>query len=511
MRYIPEITRRGSLAISLSFSQKMSDRSVTAGHDLVAWQFLLHETSDLVPARSCSRDLVDEQGMKVLRETVRERDVNGLTTMQLYLLLMSNSASNGLNDDNNFNEEIERVLIFDRRDEETKLKEELNFVIQCACESNDLKLFKKAFKVHERISSEMHNDGIVSQSVLITSQHFLRALKHPHDESFALASAILKVDSSAIMNELLTSTDENGRNCLHLCAQFDSPKTMSLCLLMLERSNENVLKENDGIINARDSFQLKEDGFRTPLMTASSFSPDCALLLLSEKYRDYLDTSVRSKCGWTSLFYAIEQIFRDDDIDTENDIAKTSKVVRALIKIRNEKVEKNNGKNEHDDENDDDAIELNMQKNVFHLASMNARTPRALKLLCESSKLLEQLLWRADKTGDCALVDASKRGCDDNILFFIQEHKAAENHPKALKRAQDVYCSSKLAQIWIPSKLFRPWRSEDFLEIEREHVRDKSIAHYEKKLLLLHLLPETNKIDDFEEEREREQEVKQTL
>ena len=135
----------------------------------------------------------------------------------------------------------------------------------------------------------------------------------------------VKFDGTGLSEPL----DDHGRNALHICARYDSPKTMKLVIEYLSSREGRYAHKLNDIINCRDGFSQNHDGNRTPLMTACSFSPSCALLLI-EKYGAN-SSSIRSKCGWTALFYAIEQQFRDFDIDGDKDIAEQTRVIRLLM------------------------------------------------------------------------------------------------------------------------------------------------------------------------------------
>ena len=247
-------------------------------------------------------------------------------------------------------------------------------------------------------------------------------------------------------------------------------------------SSRDVYSHNlECMINSRDAFSQNCDGNRTPLMTACSFSPECALLLI-EKYGAI--TSIRSKCGWTALFYAVEQQFRDFDIDSERDVEKQTRVIQLLMEKRDAYRRKN------PTSKTDPGVEENATgKNILHLAAINARSTHTLKILFESKSLVQTFLLKPDAHGKTPLEDAAFRGCADTCAMLLHAVKemCEANGTDAGKtvpyeRLQSLFHRSHFAGVMSSPNLFRAWPNdfEDHLDLAK-----KTLDFYEDKLLSL--------------------------
>jgi hypothetical protein len=240
-------------------------------------------------------------------------------------------------------------------------------------------------------------------------------------------------------------------------------------------------------------------------MTACSFSPSCALLLI-EKYGAN-SSSIRSKCGWTALFYAIEQQFRDFDIDGDKDIAEQTRVIRLLMEKRDIFLRQNPSTGMA---KSDPGVEENAtRKTILHLAAINSRSTQTLKILFESKSLVQTFLSQPDANGKTPLHDAAFRGCMDQALFLLHaiEKEKKENPGRRKEEAdttgklraadvnvndenalaeqiQSAFGKSKFAGMLSSPKLFRAFPSDDFM-VETRNVRnlaEKTLEYYEYKL-----------------------------
>ena len=496
------------------------------------------DTIIITPKRCCekkkssNRQLGDsffsdlEEKKKALRLSWEERDANGLTPMQVYALLgmngreifeafferaFSNPRSSGGGDDDDDDDgatkkksEKRRLLdieTFQRhlfciggaRDSAKAWLEKSddvgaeNAMLQVhACKINDLEALKRMIRLENKIIRDFgrRTDGASTEyeraRLCLNARVLACALQHPNDQSFQLVQFILEHYTEYDGSGLDGPLDSYGRNALHLCARYDSPKTMRLVIDYL--SSRDVYSHNlECMINSRDAFSQNCDGNRTPLMTACSFSPECALLLI-EKYGAI--TSIRSKCGWTALFYAVEQQFRDFDIDSERDVEKQTRVIQLLMEKRDAYRRKN------PTSKTDPGVEENATgKNILHLAAINARSTHTLKILFESKSLVQTFLLKPDAHGKTPLEDAAFRGCADTCAMLLHAVKemCEANGTDAGKtvpyeRLQSLFHRSHFAGVMSSPNLFRAWPNdfEEHLDLAK-----KTLDFYEDKLLSL--------------------------
>ena len=355
-----------------------------------------------------------------------------------------------------------------------------------ACKINDLEALKRMIRLENKIIRDFgrRTDGASTEyeraRLCLNARVLACALQHPNDQSFQLVQFILENYTEYDGSGLDGPLDSYGRNALHLCARYDSPKTMRLVIDYL--SSRDVYSHNlECMINSRDAFSQNCDGNRTPLMTACSFSPECALLLI-EKYGAI--TSIRSKCGWTALFYAVEQQFRDFDIDSERDVEKQTRFIQLLMEKRDAYRRKN------PTSKTDPGVEENATgKNILHLAAINARSTHTLKILFESKSLVQTFLLKPDAHGKTPLEDAAFRGCADTCAMLLHAVKemCEANGTDAGKtvpyeRLQSLFHRSHFAGVMSSPNLFRAWPNdfEDHLDLAK-----KTLDFYEDKLLSL--------------------------
>ena len=462
---------------------------------------------------------------EALRRGKEERDANGLTPMQVYALLgmngreifeafferaFSNPRSSGGGDDDDDDgatkkksekrrlldiETFQRHLfcISGARDSAKAWLEKSddvgaeNAMLQVhACKINDLEALKRMIRLENKIIRDAGRraDGASTEYErlrrCLNARVLACALQHPSDQSFQLVQFILENYTEYDGSGLDGPLDSYGRNALHLCARYDSPKTMRLVIDYL--SSRDVYSHNlECMINSRDTFSQNCDGNRTPLMTACSFSPECALLLI-EKYGAI--TSIRSKCGWTALFYAVEQQFRDFDIDSERDVEKQTHVIQLLMEKRDAYRRKN------PTSKTDPGVEENATgKNILHLAAINARSTHTLKILFESKSLVQTFLLKPDAHGKTPLEDAAFRGCVDTcamLLHAVKEMCEANGTDSGTtvprERLQSLFHRSHFAGVMSSPNLFRAWPNdfEEHLDLAK-----KTLDFYEDKLLSL--------------------------
>ena len=354
-----------------------------------------------------------------------------------------------------------------------------------ACKIHDLESLKRMIRLEDKIIRDAGRaDGASTEyehmRLRLNARVLACALQHPNDQSFQLVQFILENYTEYDGSGLDGPLDSYGRNALHLCARYDSPKTMRLVIDYL--SSRDVYSHNlECMINSRDAFSQNCDGNRTPLMTACSFSPECALLLI-EKYGAI--TSIRSKCGWTALFYAVEQQFRDFDIDSERDLEKQPRVIQLLMEKRDAYRRKN------PTSKTDPGVEENAtRKNILHLAAINARSTHTLKILFESKSLVQTFLLKPDAHGKTPLEDAAFRGCADTcamLLHAVKEMCEANGTDTGKtiphERLQSIFHRSHFAGVMSSPNLFRAWPNdfEDHLDLAK-----KTLDFYEDKLLSL--------------------------
>ena len=457
---------------------------------------------------------------EALRRGKEERDANGLTPMQVYALLGMNgretfdaffegafsnqprSSGGGSGDDDDPKEEKRRLLEIERFQRhlfciggdsaEAWLEKNddvgaENAMLQVhACKINDLEALKRMIRLENKIIRDAGRraDGASTEYErlrrCLNARVLACALQHPSDQSFQLVQFILENYTEYDGSGLDGPLDSYGRNALHLCARYDSPKTMRLVIDYL--SSRDVYSHNlECMINSRDTFSQNCDGNRTPLMTACSFSPECALLLI-EKYGAI--TSIRSKCGWTALFYAVEQQFRDFDIDSERDVEKQTHVIQLLMEKRDAYRRKN------PTSKTDPGVEENATgKNILHLAAINARSTHTLKILFESKSLVQTFLLKPDAHGKTPLEDAAFRGCVDTcamLLHAVKEMCEANGTDSGTtvprERLQSLFHRSHFAGVMSSPNLFRAWPNdfEEHLDLAK-----KTLDFYEDKLLSL--------------------------
>ena len=464
-------------------------------------------------------DLLEKK--EALRRGKEERDANGLTPMQVYALLGMNgretfdafferafstqprsSGGSGDDDDDDPKEEKRRLLEIERFQRhlfciggdsaEAWLEKSddvgaENAMLQVhACKINDLEALKRMIRLENKIIRDAGRraDGASTEYErlrrCLNARVLACALQHPSDQSFQLVQFILENYTEYDGSGLDGPLDSYGRNALHLCARYDSPKTMRLVIDYL--SSRDVYSHNlECMINSRDTFSQNCDGNRTPLMTACSFSPECALLLI-EKYGAI--TSIRSKCGWTALFYAVEQQFRDFDIDSERDVEKQTHVIQLLMEKRDAYRRKN------PTSKTDPGVEENATgKNILHLAAINARSTHTLKILFESKSLVQTFLLKPDAHGKTPLEDAAFRGCVDTcamLLHAVKEMCEANGTDSGTtvprERLQSLFHRSHFAGVMSSPNLFRAWPNdfEEHLDLAK-----KTLDFYEDKLLSL--------------------------
>ena len=466
-------------------------------------------------------DLLEKK--EALRRGKEERDANGLTPMQVYALLGMNGretfdaffegafsnqprSSGGSGDDDDDDddpkEEKRRLLEIERFQRhlfciggdsaEAWLEKNddvgaENAMLQVhACKINDLEALKRMIRLENKIIRDAGRraDGASTEYErlrrCLNARVLACALQHPNDQSFQLVQFILENYTEYDGSGLDGPLDSYGRNALHLCARYDSPKTMRLVIDYL--SSRDVCSHNlECMINSRDTFSQNCDGNRTPLMTACSFSPECALLLI-EKYGAI--TSIRSKCGWTALFYAVEQQFRDFDIDSERDVEKQTRVIQLLMEKRDAYRRKN------PTSKTDPGVEENATgKNILHLAAINARSTHTLKILFESKSLVQTFLLKPDAHGKTPLEDAAFRGCVDTcamLLHAVKEMCEANGTDSGTtvprERLQSLFHRSHFAGVMSSPNLFRAWPNdfEEHLDLAK-----KTLDFYEDKLLSL--------------------------
>ena len=463
-------------------------------------------------------DLLEKK--EALRRGKEERDANGLTPMQVYALLGMNgretfdafferafstprSSGDGDDDDDDDPKEEKRRLLeierFQRHlfciggdSAEAWLEKNddvgaENAMLQVhACKINDLEALKRMIRLENKIIRDAGRraDGASTEYErlrrCLNARVLACALQHPSDQSFQLVQFILENYTEYDGSGLDGPLDSYGRNALHLCARYDSPKTMRLVIDYL--SSRDVYSHNlECMINSRDTFSQNCDGNRTPLMTACSFSPECALLLI-EKYGAI--TSIRSKCGWTALFYAVEQQFRDFDIDSERDVEKQTHVIQLLMEKRDAYRRKN------PTSKTDPGVEENATgKNILHLAAINARSTHTLKILFESKSLVQTFLLKPDAHGKTPLEDAAFRGCVDTcamLLHAVKEMCEANGTDSGTtvprERLQSLFHRSHFAGVMSSPNLFRAWPNdfEEHLDLAK-----KTLDFYEDKLLSL--------------------------
>ena len=514
---------------------KLIDANATA-HDVVALAHLVSATNmfweeDDDTCWSRHEDLVllgdhffsDLEKKEALllswRRGEEERDANGLTPMQVYALLGMNGRerfdafferafSNPSSGDDEATEksskEEKRLLEIEKFqrhlfciggvcDSAEAWLEKIddvgaeNAMLQVhACKINDLEALKRMIRLENKIIRDFgrRTDGASTEyeraRLCLNARVLACALQHPNDQSFQLVQFILENYTEYDGSGLDGPLDSYGRNALHLCARYDSPKTMRLVIDYL--SSRDVYSHNlECMINSRDTFSQNCDGNRTPLMTACSFSPECALLLI-EKYGAI--TSIRSKCGWTALFYAVEQQFRDFDIDSERDVEKQTRVIQLLMEKRDAYRRKN------PTSKTDPGVEENAtRKNILHLAAINARSTHTLKILFESKSLVQTFLLKPDAHGKTPLEDAAFRGCADTCAMLLHAVKemCEANGTDAGKtvpyeRLQSLFHRSHFAGVMSSPNLFRAWPNdfEDHLDLAK-----KTLDFYEDKLLSL--------------------------
>ena len=464
------------------------------------------------------------------KNVYEERDANGLTPMNVYCVLgMCGNERFERLFEHLFLRPIEEVVVagkssskeeklsvqiekfkrnlFCRHVEDVDDPEKMVLMQVHACTMNDLACLKRIIHLENvmilRVAKNTDREECMS-SLRFTPRLLAAALRHPHDESFQLVKFMLenyvKFDGTGLSEPL----DDHGRNALHICARYDSPKTMKLVIEYLSSREGYAHKLND-IINCRDGFSQNHDGNRTPLMTACSFSPSCALLLI-EKYGAN-SSSIRSKCGWTALFYAIEQQFRDFDIDGDKDIAEQTRVIRSLMEKRDIFLRQNPSTGMA---KSDPGVEENAtRKTILHLAAINSRSTQTLKILFESKSLVQTFLSQPDANGKTPLHDAAFRGCMDQALFLLHaiEKEKKENPGRRKEEAdttgklraadvnvndenalaeqiQSAFGKSKYAGILSSPKLFRAFPSDDFM-VETRNVRtlaENTLEYYEDKL-----------------------------
>lgn len=463
-----------------------------------------------------------------------ERDANGLTPMMVYCVLgmCGNERFERLFEHLFLRPIEEAVVVAGKSSKEAKLlvqietfkrnlfcyrvedvddPEKMVLMQVHACKMNDLACLKRIIhlenmmilrvKAHPKCA-EFTDDREYTSSLRFTPRLLAAALRHPQDESFQLVKFMLEIHVRFDGTGLSEPLDDHGRNALHICARYDSPKTMKLVIEYLSSREGYAHKLND-IINCRDGFSQNHDGNRTPLMTACSFSPSCALLLI-EKYGAN-SSSIRSKCGWTALFYAIEQQFRDFDIDGDKDIAEQTRVIRLLMEKRDIFLRQNPSTATKSDP----GVEENAtRKTILHLAAINSRSTQTLKILFESKSLVQTFLSQPDANGKTPLHDAAFRGCMDQALFLLHaiekekkengRRKEADdtttgkrknatdvNDENALaEQVQSAFGKSKYAGMLSSPKLFRAFPSDDFM-VETRNVRnlaEKTLEYYEDKL-----------------------------
>ena len=465
-------------------------------------------------------DLLEKK--EALRRGKEERDANGLTPMQVYALLgmngretfdafferafstqpRSSGGSGDDDDDDDPKEEKRRLLEIERFQRhlfciggdsaEAWLEKSddvgaENAMLQVhACKINDLEALKRMIRLENKIIRDAGRraDGASTEYErlrrCLNARVLACALQHPSDQSFQLVQFILENYTEYDGSGLDGPLDSYGRNALHLCARYDSPKTMRLVIDYL--SSRDVYSHNlECMINSRDTFSQNCDGNRTPLMTACSFSPECALLLI-EKYGAI--TSIRSKCGWTALFYAVEQQFRDFDIDSERDVEKQTHVIQLLMEKRDAYRRKN------PTSKTDPGVEENATgKNILHLAAINARSTHTLKILFESKSLVQTFLLKPDAHGKTPLEDAAFRGCVDTcamLLHAVKEMCEANGTDSGTtvprERLQSLFHRSHFAGVMSSPNLFRAWPNdfEEHLDLAK-----KTLDFYEDKLLSL--------------------------
>ena len=465
-------------------------------------------------------DLLEKK--EALRRGKEERDANGLTPMQVYALLgmngretfdafferafstqpRSSGGSGDDDDDDDPKEEKRRLLEIERFQRhlfciggdsaEAWLEKSddvgaENAMLQVhACKINDLEALKRMIRLENKIIRDAGRraDGASTEYErlrrCLNARVLACALQHPSDQSFQLVQFILENYTEYDGSGLDGPLDSYGRNALHLCARYDSPKTMRLVIDYL--SSRDVYSHNlECMINSRDTFSQNCDGNRTPLMTACSFSPECALLLI-EKYGAI--TSIRSKCGWTALFYAVEQQFRDFDIDSERDVEKQTRVIQLLMEKRDAYRRKN------PTSKTDPGVEENATgKNILHLAAINARSTHTLKILFESKSLVQTFLLKPDAHGKIPLEDAAFRGCVDTcamLLHAVKEMCEANGTDSGTtvprERLQSLFHRSHFAGVMSSPNLFRAWPNdfEEHLDLAK-----KTLDFYEDKLLSL--------------------------
>ena len=463
-------------------------------------------------------DLLEKK--EALRRGKEERDANGLTPMQVYALLGMNgretfdaffegafsnqprSSGGGSGDDDDPKEEKRRLLEIERFQRhlfciggdsaEAWLEKNddvgaENAMLQVhVCKLNDLEALKRMIRLENKIIRDAGRraDGASTEYErlrrCLNARVLACALQHPSDQSFQLVQFILENYTEYDGSGLDGPLDSYGRNALHLCARYDSPKTMRLVIDYL--SSRDVYSHNlECMINSRDTFSQNCDGNRTPLMTACSFSPECALLLI-EKYGAI--TSIRSKCGWTALFYAVEQQFRDFDIDSERDVEKQTHVIQLLMEKRDAYRRKN------PTSKTDPGVEENATgKNILHLAAINARSTHTLKILFESKSLVQTFLLKPDAHGKTPLEDAAFRGCVDTcamLLHAVKEMCEANGTDSGTtvprERLQSLFHRSHFAGVMSSPNLFRAWPNdfEEHLDLAK-----KTLDFYEDKLLSL--------------------------
>ena len=518
--------------------ESLIDANATA-HDVVA---LAHLVSSACVVLTTTTFFVGEEGSRhhhhlllgdhffsdllekkeALRRGKEERDANGLTPMQVYALLGMNgretfdvffertfsnqprsSGGDGDDDDDDDPKEEKRRLLeierFQRHlfciggdSAEAWLEKNddvgaENAMLQVhACKINDLEALKRMIRLENKIIRDAGRraDGASTEYErlrrCLNARVLACALQHPSDQSFQLVQFILENYTEYDGSGLDGPLDSYGRNALHLCARYDSPKTMRLVIDYL--SSRDVYSHNlECMINSRDTFSQNCDGNRTPLMTACSFSPECALLLI-EKYGAI--TSIRSKCGWTALFYAVEQQFRDFDIDSERDVGKQTHVIQLLMEKRDAYRRKN------PTSKTDPGVEENATgKNILHLAAINARSTHTLKILFESKSLVQTFLLKPDAHGKTPLEDAAFRGCVDTcamLLHAVKEMCEANGTDSGTtvprERLQSLFHRSHFAGVMSSPNLFRAWPNdfEEHLDLAK-----KTLDFYEDKLLSL--------------------------
>ena len=519
--------------------ESLIDANATA-HDVVALAHLVSSACVVLTTTTTTFFKVGEEGSRrkdhlllgdhffsdllekkeALRRGKEERDANGLTPMQVYALLGMNgretfdaffegafstqprSSGGGSGDDDDPKEEKRRLLEIERFQRhlfciggdsaEAWLEKNddvgaENAMLQVhVCKLNDLEALKRMIRLENKIIRDAGRraDGASTEYErlrrCLNARVLACALQHPSDQSFQLVQFILENYTEYDGSGLDGPLDSYGRNALHLCARYDSPKTMRLVIDYL--SSRDVYSHNlECMINSRDTFSQNCDGNRTPLMTACSFSPECALLLI-EKYGAI--TSIRSKCGWTALFYAVEQQFRDFDIDSERDVEKQTRVIQLLMEKRDAYRRK------IPTSKTDPGVEENaMGKNILHLAAINARSTHTLKILFESKSLLQTFLLKPDAHGKTPLEDAAFRGCADTcamLLHAVKEMCEANGTDSGTtvprERLQSLFHRSHFAGVMSSPNLFRAWPNdfEEHLDLAK-----KTLDFYEDKLLSL--------------------------